>query len=515
MSKLIIFDQNCREKLKQGVDMLADAVKVTLGPRGRNVAIEQSEGSPHVTKDGVTVARSISLEDPFQNMGAQMVKEVAGRTAENAGDGTTTATILAQIIYSEGLRNVTAGTNPIQIKRSLDTNLKLVIEYLHNISYPINDNKAILNIATISANNDPIIGQLIADAYKSIGSYGVITIEDSYDNSTTLEVTSGMQFDKGYISQYFINTDEQTCELINPYILVCDYQISMMKDLIPILEKIIEAKRPILIIADTVESDALSSLVINKRQNVIQVCAVKSPAYGERRKKELEDIAILCGATLISNSLGRTMRDIEIEDLGECEKVIVSKDNTIIINGYGDLNALDNRINSIKHEITRHVDYIKSTLENRLARLTGGIAIIKVGAASDIERKEKRDRVEDALHATRAAYSEGIIPGGGVGYIRALQVLDLNSIGGLILNKALKEPLRQILYNAGLDSACIVQDVIDSDGNIGYNVNTEKLEDLIDIGVIDPVKVTRCAIENAVSVAGMLLTTDCLIANKE
>jgi chaperonin GroEL len=515
MSKLIIFDQECREKLKSGVDILANAVKVTLGPRGRNVAIEKSGDYPHVTKDGVTVARSIELSDRFENMGAQMVKEVAGRTAEHAGDGTTTATLLAQVIYTEGLKNVAAGANPIQIKRSLDLMTTQIVKYLQSIAQPINDNKDILNIATISANNDPIIGALIAEAFSKIGTYGVITIEDSLDSNTTLEVVPGMQFDKGYISSYFVNTDNQTCEMENPYILVCDYQITTMQDLIPLLEQLIKQSRPLLIIADTVEGDALSTLVINKVKNSLNVVAVKSPGYGERRKKELEDIAILCGASFISNTLGRTLRDTQLEDLGECERIIVSKDNTIIINGKGDLNAIESRIDSLKKEISKHSDYVKLTLENRLAKLAGGVAVLHVGSATEIEKKEKKDRIEDALHATRAAQLEGIIPGGGVGYLRALSVLDLNTIGGVILSKALKEPLRQILLNAGLEPSIVIQSVIESQQNMGFNVNSEKIEDMIISGIIDPLKVSRCALENAVSIAGMLLTTECLIVENE
>ena len=525
MAKEIKFDIEARDLLKKGVDILADSVKVTLGPKGRNVVIDKKFGAPQVTKDGVTVAKEIEVEDPFENMGAQMVKEVASKTADNAGDGTTTASVLAQSIYSVGLKNVTAGANPMDLKRGIDLAVAKVVEQLQDMSETVGDDfKKIEQVASISANNDPAIGELIAEAMKKVKKEGVITVEEAKGIETTVEVVEGMQFDRGYISPYFI-TDAEKMETVmeHPYILLHDKKISTMKDLLPILEATSQAGRPLLIIAEDVEGEALATLVVNKLRGSLRVAAVKAPGFGDRRKEMLEDIAILTGGTVISEEKGLKLEHTTLDMLGQSEKVTIDKENTTIVNGGGDSSKIEARVKQIKKQIEASTsDYDKEKLQERLAKLAGGVAVLYVGAASEVEMKEKKDRVDDALSATRAAIEEGIIPGGGVAYLRAEEVLnDLKgenedqNIGIAIVRRALEEPIRTIVENAGVEGSIVVQKVREGKGDFGYNARIDKFENLYEAGVIDPTKVARIALENAASVAGMLLTTECVITEKE
>jgi chaperonin GroEL len=523
MAKDIIFDLKAREALKAGVDQLSDAVKVTLGPKGRNVIIDKSFGAPTITKDGVTVAKEIELADTIENMGAQMVKEVASKTNDLAGDGTTTATVLAQSIVNTGLKNVTAGANPMDLKRGVDKAVAEVIKALMKQTKQINDSgEKVEQVATVSANNDSTIGKLIAEAMEKVKKDGVITIEEAKGIETTVDVVEGMQFDRGYISPYFV-TDAEKMEAVyeNPYILLHDKKISVMKDLLPILEKIAQSGRPLLIVAEDVETEALATLVVNKLRGGLKVVAVKAPGFGDRRKEMLEDIAILTGGTVVSEEKGYKLEDTTLDNLGEAEKVTIDKDNTTIVSGKGSKDDIKGRINQIRAQIeTTTSDYDKEKLQERLAKLAGGVAVIYVGAASEVEMKEKKDRFDDALNATRAAIEEGIVPGGGVAYLRAISSLEKlkgenedEETGIAIITRALEEPMRQIVENAGLEGSVIVQKVKDGKADFGYNARTDKYENLFKAGVIDPMKVTRIALENAASIAGMLLTTECVIAD--
>jgi chaperonin GroEL len=523
MSKDIIFDLAAREKLKKGVDELSNAVKVTLGPKGRNVIIQKSFGSPAITKDGVTVAKEVELKDNMENMGAQMVKEVASKTNDLAGDGTTTATVLAQAIFTTGLKNVTAGANPMEIKRGIDIAVAKVVESLKQQTKQIGDStEKIEQVATISANNESAIGKLIAEAMLKVKKEGVITIEEAKSMETSVEVVEGMQFDRGYISPYFV-TDTEKMESVyeNPFILIHDKKISIMKDLLPILEKAAQTGRPLLIIAEDVESEALATLVVNKIRGALKVVAVKAPGFGDRRKEMLEDIAILTGGTVISEEKGYKLEDANLQYLGQAEKISVDKDNTTIVGGKGKKENIEARVKQIKMQIENTTsDYDKEKLQERLAKLAGGVAVIYVGAASEVEMKERKDRFDDALNATRAAIEEGIIPGGGVAYIRAIDALaDLKGenedqeTGIAIIRRSLEEPLRQIVANAGLEGSVIVQKVKEGKDDFGFNARTEKYENLFQSGVIDPTKVARVALENASSIAGMLLTTECVLAD--
>jgi len=523
MAKNITFDLDARDKLKKGVDALANAVKVTLGPKGRNVVIDKKFGAPTITKDGVTVAREIELEDEIENMGAQMVKEVASKTADIAGDGTTTATVLAQAIVKAGLKNVAAGANPMDLKRGIDLAVKTVAEELKNISSEVgDDNSKIEQVATISANNDKTIGKLIAEAMEKVKKEGVITVEEAKGTETYVEVVEGMQFDRGYLSPYFVtNSEKMVTELENPYILIYDKKISVMKDLLPVLEKAAQSGRPLLIISEDVEGEALATLVVNKIRGSLKIAAVKAPGFGDRRKAMLEDIAILTGGNVISEEQGRKLEDATLEDLGQCEKVSIDKDNTTVVNGSGEKKNIEARVNQIKAQIESSTsDYDKEKLQERMAKLAGGVAVLYVGAASEVEMKEKKDRVDDALHATRAAVEEGIIPGGGVAYIRSIGILENlkgenndQQTGISIVLRALEEPLRQIVANAGGEGSIVIQKVRDGKDDFGYNAHTEVYENLMAAGVIDPTKVARVAIENAGSIAGMLLTTECVISD--
>ncbi len=527
--KIIRYDSEAREKLRTGVDALANAVKVTLGPRGRNVAIEKKFGAPAVTKDGVTVAKEISLKDPFENLGAQMVKEVASKTADVAGDGTTTATVLAQAIFREGLKNVTAGANPMEIKRGIEEAVKVVVEELKKMSRPITSSKEIAQVATLSANGDEAIGALIAEAMEKVGKDGVITIEESRNIDTYVEVVEGMQFDRGYISPYFVtNPDKMTAELEDAVILIHDKKISSMKDLLPILEQVVRLNKPLLIIAEDVEGEALATLVVNKLRGTLKVAAVKAPGFGDRRKAMLEDIAILTGGTVISEEQGYKLEHATLDYLGKAKKITIDKDNTTIVGGQGSPDKIKARINQIKAQIeTTTSEYDKEKLQERLAKLSGGVAVIYVGAATEVAMKEKKSRVEDALHATRAAVEEGIVAGGGVAYIRCIPALlpgknGINDrylkgdtgIGVEIVRRALEEPLRQIAYNAGVEGAIIVEKVKEGQGDFGWNARTEQFENLIEAGVVDPTKVARTALENAASIASLLLTTECVIVEE-
>jgi len=523
MSKDIIFDLAAREKLKKGVDELSNAVKVTLGPKGRNVIIQKSYGSPVITKDGVTVAKEVELKDNMENMGAQMVKEVASRTSDLAGDGTTTATVLAQAIFTTGLKNVTAGANPMEIKRGIDLAVVKVIESLKKQTRQIGDsNEKIEQVATVSANNESAIGKLIAEAMSKVKKEGVITIEEAKSMETYVDVVEGMQFDRGYISPYFV-TDAEKMEAVyeNPFILIHDKKISIMKDLLPILEKAAQTGRPLVIISEDVESEALATLVVNKIRGALKVVAVKAPGFGDRRKEMLEDIAILTGGTVISEEKGYKLEDATLQYLGSAEKVSVDKDNTTIVGGKGKKENIDAREKQIKLQIENTTsDYDREKLQERLAKLAGGVAVIYVGAASEVEMKERKDRFDDALNATRAAIEEGIIPGGGVAYLRAVDALaDLKGenedqeTGIAIIRRSLEEPLRQIVANAGLEGSVIVQKVREGKEDYGFNARTEKYENLFQSGVIDPTKVARVALENAASIAGMLLTTECVLAD--
>ena len=525
MAKEIKFNIKAREELKNGVDALADAVKVTLGPKGRNVIIEKKFGAPHITKDGVTVAREVELEDPFQNMGAQLVKEVASKTGDQAGDGTTTATVLAQAIVNVGLKNVAAGANPMDLKRGIDKAVSAVVEGIKAQSQEVDDDiEKIENVARVSANNDEKIGALIAEAMKKVKKEGVITVEEAKGTETTVDVVEGMQFDRGYISPYFVtNSEKMECEMDSPYILLYDKKISNLKELLPILESVAQSGRPLLIIAEDVDNEALATLVVNRLRGSLKICAVKAPGFGDRRKEMLEDIAILTGGTVISEVKGMQLAQATAQDLGTADKVTVNKDNTIIVNGAGSKQAIADRVNQIKAQIeTTTSNYDTEKLQERLAKLAGGVAVLYIGAASEVEMKEKKDRVDDALSATRAAIAEGIVPGGGVAYIRCLDRLDElkgdnddENTGIAIIRRAIEEPLRQIVANAGVEGAVIVQKVKEGNGDFGYNARTDSFENFFATGVIDPAKVTRVALENAASIAGMFLTTECVIADKK
>ncbi len=525
MAKEIKFNIKAREELKNGVDALADAVKVTLGPKGRNVIIEKKFGAPHITKDGVTVAREIELEDPFQNMGAQLVKEVASKTGDQAGDGTTTATVLAQSIINVGLKNVAAGANPMDLKRGIDKAVSKVVEGIRAQSVEVGDDiNKIENIARVSANNDEEIGRLIAEAMQKVKKEGVITVEEAKGTETTVDIVEGMQFDRGYISPYFVtNSEKMECEMDSPYILLYDKKISNLKDMLPILEAVAQSGRPLLIIAEDVDNEALATLVVNRLRGSLKICAVKAPGFGDRRKEMLEDIAVLTGGTVISEVKGMQLAQAGISQLGTAEKVTVNKDNTIIVNGAGSKEAIAERVNQIKAQIeTSTSSYDKEKLHERLAKLAGGVAVLYIGAPSEVEMKEKKDRVDDALSATRAAIAEGIVPGGGTAYIRCLPYLDElkganddENTGIAIIRRAIEEPLRQIVENAGVEGAVIVQRVKEGTGDFGYNARTGEFENFFETGVVDPAKVTRVALENASSIAGMFLTTECVIADKK
>ncbi len=525
MSKEILFNLDARDQLKKGVDELANAVKVTLGPKGRNVIIEKKFGAPHITKDGVTVAKEIELEDPFQNLGAQLVKEVASKTGDDAGDGTTTATVLAQSIVSVGMKNVAAGANPMDLKRGIDKAVKEVVKSIANQAKVVGENyDQIEQVASISANNDAVIGKLIADAMRKVSKDGVITIEEAKGTDTHIEVVEGMQFDRGYISPYFItNTEKMEVEMEKPYILIHDKKISNLKELLPVLEPAVQSGRPLLIIAEDVDSDALTTLVVNRLRANLKICAVKAPGFGDRRKEMLEDIAILTGGIVVSEEKGIKLEQATLEMLGTAEKITVNKDNTVIVNGAGTKEAITNRVAQIKAQIaTTTSDYDKEKLQERLAKLAGGVAVLYVGAASEVEMKEKKDRVDDALCATRAAIEEGIVPGGGVAYIRAVASLsaikavnDDEQTGIEIIRRAIEEPLRQIVYNAGKEGAVVVQKVLEGKDDFGYNAQTDKYENFFAAGVVDPAKVCRVALENAASIAGMFLTTECVITEKK
>ena len=525
MAKEILFNIDARDQLKKGVDALANAVKVTLGPKGRNVIIEKKFGAPHITKDGVTVAKEIELADAYQNTGAQLVKEVASKTGDDAGDGTTTATVLAQAIVAEGLKNVTAGASPMDIKRGIDKAVAKVVESIKDQAETVGDNyDKIEQVATVSANNDPVIGKLIADAMRKVSKDGVITIEEAKGTDTTIGVVEGMQFDRGYLSAYFVtNTEKMECEMEKPYILIYDKKISNLKDFLPILEPAVETGRPLLVIAEDVDSEALTTLVVNRLRSQLKICAVKAPGFGDRRKEMLEDIAILTGGVVISEEKGLKLEQATIEMLGTADKVTVTKDYTTVVNGAGNKDSIKERCEQIKAQIVAtKSDYDREKLQERLAKLSGGVAVLYVGAASEVEMKEKKDRVDDALRATRAAIEEGIIPGGGVAYIRAIDSLEgmkgdnadeTTGIG--IIKRAIEEPLREIVANAGKEGAVVVQKVREGKGDFGYNARTDVYENLHAAGVVDPAKVARVALENAASIAGMFLTTECVIVEKK
>jgi len=521
-AKEIIYNMEGRDALKRGIDKLSNAVKITLGPKGRNVVIEKKFGAPQISKDGVTVAKEIELKDSFENMGAQMVREVASKTADKAGDGTTTATVLAQSIIGVGLKNVTAGANPMDLKRGIDLTVETVIKSLKKQTRQVGDDyNKIEQVARVSSNNDASIGKLIAEAMKKVKKEGVITVEEAKGTETTVEIVEGMQFDRGYISPYFVtNTEKMECVMENPYILIHDKKISSMKDLLPILEAVVQASRPFVIIAEDIDGEALATLVVNKLRGSLKVVAVKAPGFGDRRKEMLEDLAVLTGGTVVTEERGFKLETTTLEMLGKADKVSIDKDNTTIVNGAGEKTAIKARINQIKAQIENTTsDYDKEKLQERLAKLSGGVAVLYIGASSEVEMKEKKDRVDDALHATRAAVEEGIVPGGGIAYIRAIK--DLEKLKGSnedeqtgieIIKRALEEPLRQIVENAGLEGSVIVNKVIGEKDDFGFNAQTEKYENLYKAGVIDPTKVTRIALENAASVAGMFLTTECVIA---
>lgn len=523
MAKEITFNTDAREQLRKGVDALANAVKVTLGPKGRNVVLDKKFGAPHITKDGVSVAKEIELENAIENMGAQLVKEVASKTADQAGDGTTTATVLAQIIVNTGLKNVTAGANPMDLKRGIDKAVAAVVANLKEQSRQIGDSREkVEQVATVSANNDRFIGQMIAEAMDKVKKEGVITIEEAKGLDTTVKVVEGMQFDRGYMSPYFV-TDTEKMEAVydNPYILIYDKKISNMKEFLPVLEKVVQTGRPLLIIAEDIEGEALATLVVNRLRGSLKIVAVKAPGFGDRRKEMLEDIAILTGGTVISEEKGYKLDEASLDMLGSSAKITVDKDNTTIVSGSGERAMIDARIGQIKAQIEKTTsDYDREKLQERLAKLAGGVAVIYVGAASEVEMKEKKDRFDDALHATRAAIEEGIVPGGGVAFIRSIEALDNmkgdnadETTGINIIRRALEEPLRQIVENAGLEGSVVVQRVKDSKGDMGFNARTEVYEDLHVAGVIDPTKVSRVAIENAASIASMILTTECVVSD--
>ncbi len=524
MSKQLFFNIEARNRMKKGVDALADAVKVTLGPKGRNVVIEKKFGAPAITKDGVSVAKEIELKDPIENLGAQMVKEVASKTADVAGDGTTTATVLAQAIISEGLKNVAAGANPMDLKRGIDKATSAIVANLKTQSERVgNDNQKIQQVATISANNDHTIGGLIAEAMKKVGNEGVITVEEAKGTDTTVEVVEGMQFDRGYLSPYFVtNTEKMQVELQNPYILIYEKKISTLKDVLPILESVIQSGRPLLIIAEDVDGEALATLVVNKLRGSLKIAAVKAPGFGDRRKEMLQDIAVLTGGTVISEDQGYKLENATMDYLGQAESITIDKDNTTIVDGKGEKSLIEGRVNQIKAQIeTTTSDYDKEKLQERLAKLSGGVAVLYVGASTEVEMKEKKDRVDDALHATRAAVEEGIVPGGGVAYIRAVGSIENlqgdnadESTGIAIVRRALEEPIRQIVANAGMEGSIVVQKIREGQGDFGFNARTETYENMLAAGVIDPTKVSRVALENAASIASMLLTTECVIADE-
>ena len=525
MAKEILFNIDARDQLKKGIDTLANAVKVTLGPKGRNVIIEKKFGAPHITKDGVTVAKEVELSDAYQNTGAQLVKEVASKTGDDAGDGTTTATVLAQAIVAEGLKNVTAGASPMDIKRGIDKAVAKVVDSIKSQAEKVGDNyDKIEQVASVSANNDPVIGKLIADAMRKVSKDGVITIEEAKGTDTTIGVVEGMQFDRGYLSAYFVtNTEKMECEMEKPYNLIYDKKISNLKDFLPILEPAVQTGRPLLVIAEDVDSEALTTLVVNRLRSQLKICAVKAPGFGDRRKEMLEDIAVLTGGVVISEEKGLKLEQATIEMLGTADKITVSKDNTTIVNGAGDKQNIKERCEQIKAQIAAtKSDYDKEKLQERLAKLSGGVAVLYVGAASEVEMKEKKDRVDDALRATRAAIEEGIVPGGGVAYIRALDALEgfkgdnIDETTGVdIIKRAIEEPLRQIVANAGKEGAVVVQKVREGKGDFGYNARTDVYENLHAAGVVDPAKVARVALENAASIAGMFLTTECVIVEKK
>jgi len=524
MAKQVKYNVEARDALKRGVDTLANAVKVTLGPKGRNVIIDKKFGSPSITKDGVSVAKEIELKEPLENMGAQMVKEVASKTADQAGDGTTTATVLAQAIITAGVKNVAAGANPMDLKRGIDKAVVAVVKNLQTQSQTVGeDNNKIKQVASISANNDEIIGSLIADAMAKVGKDGVITVEEAKGTETEVKTVEGMQFDRGYLSAYFVtNADKMEAELDNPYVLIYDKKISSMKELLPILEKQVQTGKPLLIIAEDLDGEALSTLVVNKLRGSLKVAAVKAPGFGDRRKAMLEDIAVLTGGTVISEERGYKLENADLSYLGTAEKIVIDKDNTTVINGAGDAEGIKARVNQIKSQIeTTTSDYDREKLQERLAKLSGGVAVLYVGAATEVEMKEKKDRVDDALHATRAAVEEGIVAGGGVAFIRAVESLkDLKgdnedeNTGIQIIRRAIEEPLRQICENAGIEGSIVVQKVKEGTADFGYNARTDKYENLIAAGVIDPTKVSRVALENAASIASMLLTTECVLADE-
>ncbi len=523
MSKQVKYNVEARDALKRGVDILANAVKVTLGPKGRHVIIDKKFGSPAITKDGVTVAKEIELKDPIENMGAQMVKEVASKTADIAGDGTTTATVLAQAIVTAGIKNVAAGANPMDLKRGIDKAVRVVVENLKSQKQDVGDDfSKIKQVASISANNDEVIGEMIADAMKKVGTSGVITVEEAKGTETEVKTVEGMQFDRGYLSPYFVtNSDKMEVELENPYILIYDKKISSMKELLPILEKQVQTGKPLLIIAEDLDGEALATLVVNKIRGSLKVAAVKAPGFGDRRKAMLEDIAILTGGTVISEERGFKLESADLGMLGQAEKISIDKDNTTIINGNGDSELIKGRVGEIRTQIeTTTSDYDKEKLQERLAKLSGGVAVLYIGAASEVEMKEKKDRVDDALHATRAAVEEGIVAGGGVAFIRAVEALkdikgenEDENTGIQIIRRAIEEPLRQICENAGIEGSIVVQKVKEGTADFGYNARTDKYENLIGAGVIDPTKVGRVALENAASIAAMLLTTECVLAD--
>ncbi len=521
-AKEILFDQEAKNRLKKGVDALCDAVKVTLGPKGRNVIVDRKFGAPHVTKDGVSVAKEIELKDPVENMGAQMVKEVASKTNDIAGDGTTTATILAQAIVRTGLKNVTAGANPMDLKRGMDKAVAEVVAQIKKMSRKVGDStEKIEQVATISANNDSTIGKLIAEAMRQVKKEGVITIEEAKGTDTQVKVVEGMQFDRGYISPYFVtDTEKMESVMENPFVLLYDKKISVMKDFLPVLEKTVQTGRPLVVIAEDIDGEALATLVVNRLRGSLKIAAVKAPGFGDRRKEMMEDIAVLTGGTVISEEKGLKLEDADLSMLGQAEKITIDKENTTIVNGKGKKSDIQDRVNMIKAQIEKTTsDYDREKLQERLAKLAGGVAVIYVGAASEVEMKEKKDRFDDALHATRAAVEEGIVPGGGVAYIRCLSSLeklkvenDDERVGVQIILRALEEPLRQIVANAGLDGSVVVDKVRSGKDDYGFNARTEKYENLFETGVIDPAKVARVALENAASIAGMLLTTECVLA---
>ena len=523
MAKIILFNSEAREKLKKGVDTMANAVKLTLGPKGRNVILDKKFGAPGVTKDGVSVAKEIDLKDPVENVGAQLVKEVASKTADSAGDGTTTATLLAQAIFTHGIKNVTAGANPMDLKRGIDKAIVAVVEALKAMSKSISASKEIKQVATISANNDSTIGKMIADAMEKVGKDGVITVEEAKGTATEVKVVEGMAFDRGYLSPYFVtNTEKMETELENPYILIYDKKVSSMKELLPVLEAVSQTGRPLLIIAEDVDGEALATLVVNKIRGSLKIAAVKAPGFGDRRKAMLEDIAVLTGGTMISEERGYKLENATIDYLGTAEKVKMDKDNTVIVNGSGKAEEIEARVSQLKTQIESvSSDYDKEKLQERLAKLSGGVAILYIGAATEVEMKETKDRVDDALHATRAAIQEGIVPGGGVALIRTISALDAIEVdnkdqatGVAIVRSALEAPLRTIVENAGVEGAIIVQKVKEGKDDFGYNARTEVYENLYAAGVIDPTKVTRLALENAASIASLLLTTECVVAEE-